>query len=157
MYYFTRCLPPKTKRLYFADCSWAIVLFNSYHHFLLSFAFHISKLEHKKNLCYYSIRFSYLFLPMLVYVLNVGQYCRSRPVGRVEARSPLEREVWGSNLGPVKSNTVLATARLRCNISSKGAVLAGRNNAEMALQTRYTLGRSTSSTMKDLILTFVFL
>ena len=37
----------------------------------------------------------------------------------------------GSNLGPVKSDTVLPTARHRCNISSKGAVLPGRNDAEM--------------------------
>ena len=46
-------------------------------------------------------------------------------------RSSLEREVWGSNLGPVKSNTVLPTARHRSDISSKGAVLLGRNDAEM--------------------------
>ena len=46
-------------------------------------------------------------------------------------RSSLEREVGGSNLGPVKSNTVLPTARHRCDISSKGAVLPGRNDAEM--------------------------
>ena len=42
----------------------------------------------------------------------------------------LEREVWGSNLGPVKSDPVLPTARHRCDIS-KGAVLPGRNDAEM--------------------------
>ena len=54
-----------------------------------------------------------------------------RPVGRAVARSPLEREVWGSNLGPVKLNKVLPTTRHRCNISSKGAVLPGRNDAEM--------------------------
>ena len=46
-------------------------------------------------------------------------------------RSSLEREVRGSNLGPVKSDTVLPTARHRCDISSKGAVLPGRNDAEM--------------------------
>ena len=44
--------------------------------------------------------------------------------------SSLEREVRGSNLGPVKSNTMLPTARHRCDISSKGAVLPGRNDAE---------------------------
>ena len=54
-----------------------------------------------------------------------------RPVGRAVTRSSLEREVRGSNLGPVKSDTVLPTARHRCNISSKGAVLPGRNDAEM--------------------------
>ena len=31
----------------------------------------------------------------------------------------------------VKSNTVLSTARHRCNISSKGAALPGRNDAEI--------------------------
>ena len=40
-------------------------------------------------------------------------------------------EVWGSNLGPVKSNSVLPIAHHRCNISSKEAVLPGRNDAEM--------------------------
>ena len=54
-----------------------------------------------------------------------------RPVGRAVTRSSLEREVRGSNLGPVKSDTVLPTARHRCSISSKGAVLPGRNDAEM--------------------------
>ena len=52
-------------------------------------------------------------------------------VGQAVTRSSLEREVRGSNLGPVKSYTVLPTARHRCNISSKGAVLPGRNDAEM--------------------------
>ena len=46
-----------------------------------------------------------------------------RPVGRAVTSSPLEREVLDSNLGPVKSDTVLPTARHRCNILSKGAVL----------------------------------
>ena len=52
-------------------------------------------------------------------------------VGRAVTHSSLEREVWGSNLGPVKSDTVLPTARHRCDISSKEAVLRGLNNAEM--------------------------
>ena len=52
-------------------------------------------------------------------------------IGRALTRSSLEREVKSSNLGPVKSNTVLPTVRHRCNNSSKGAVLPGRNNAEM--------------------------
>ena len=34
-------------------------------------------------------------------------------------------------LGPVKSETVLPTARHRCDISSKGAVLPARNDASM--------------------------
>ena len=45
--------------------------------------------------------------------------------------SSLEREVWGSNLGPIKSDTVLPTARHRCNNSSKKVSLSGRNDAEM--------------------------
>ena len=52
-------------------------------------------------------------------------------VGRAVSRSSLEREVRGSNLGPVKSDTVLPTARHRCDISSKEAVLPGRNDSEM--------------------------
>ena len=45
------------------------------------------------------------------------------PVVRAVMRSCLEREVRGSNLGLFKSDTMLPTTRLRCNISSKGAVL----------------------------------
>ena len=56
-----------------------------------------------------------------------------KKVGRALTRSSLDREVRNSNLGPVKSNTVLLTARHRCDISSKGAVLPGRNDAEMDL------------------------
>ena len=55
----------------------------------------------------------------------------NRPGVRAVTRSSLEREVRGLNLGPVKSDTVLPTARHRCNISLKGAVLPGRNDAEM--------------------------
>ena len=43
----------------------------------------------------------------------------------------LEREEKGSKLGPVKSDAVLPTARHRCNISSKGAVLPARNDEDM--------------------------
>ena len=75
-----------------------------------------------------------------------------RLVGRAVTWSSLEREVLGSNLGPVKSDTVLPTARHYCNISSKGAVLPGRNDAEMARPACYTLPRITASIMKDLIL-----
>ena len=52
-------------------------------------------------------------------------------LGRAVARSCLERKVRSSNLGPVKSGTELLTARHCCNISSKGAVLPQRNDAEM--------------------------
>ena len=54
-----------------------------------------------------------------------------RPVGGEVTCWSLEREVWGSNLGPVKSDTGLSTARLRCDVTSKEAVLARRNDAEM--------------------------
>ena len=64
----------------------------------------------------------------------------------------LEREVWGSNLGPVKSNTKLPTAPHHCNISSKGAVLpSGAMTQKWAPQTRYKLQRNTTNIMKDLI------
>ena len=43
----------------------------------------------------------------------------------------LKREVWGSNFGPVKLDAVLPTACHCCDISSKEAVLPGRNDAEM--------------------------
>ena len=46
-----------------------------------------------------------------------------RPVGRTVMRLSLEREVWGSNLRPVKSNPVLPTARNPFNISSNEALL----------------------------------
>ena len=52
-------------------------------------------------------------------------------VGRAVTRSSLERKVGGSNLGPIKSDAVFPTARHRSNISSKGAGLSGRNDAEM--------------------------
>ena len=51
----------------------------------------------------------------------------------------------------VKSDTVLPTACHRCNASSKGVVLPGRNDAEMGPQTRYTLRRNTARIIKDLI------
>ena len=54
-----------------------------------------------------------------------------QPVSRAETRSSLEREVWDSNLRPIKSNTVLPTIRQHCDICSKEAVLPGRNDAEM--------------------------
>ena len=52
---------------------------------------------------------------------------------------------------PVKLDTVLPTVRHRCEISLKGAVLPGRNDAEMGPQTHYTLWRCTASIIKYLI------
>ena len=43
----------------------------------------------------------------------------------------MEREVWSSNLGPVKSDTLLPAAHHRCDIFSKEAVLLGHNDVEM--------------------------
>ena len=67
---------------------------------------------------------------------------------RAATRLSMEREVQIS--GKVKSNTGLPTARHRCSISSKGAVLPWRNDANMGPKTRYTLRRNTASIMKDL-------
>ena len=50
--------------------------------------------------------------------------------GRRVTRFSLEPEVWVSNLGPVKSNSV-ANAGHRCDISSKEAVFSGCNDVEM--------------------------
>ena len=50
-------------------------------------------------------------------------------VGQAVTRSSL-KQVWGSNLGPVNSDTVLPTVRYRSDIS-KEAMLPGRNDAEM--------------------------
>ena len=55
----------------------------------------------------------------------------NRPVGRAVTRSSLEWEFSGSNLGPVKLDTVFPTAHHRCDISSNGAVLPRRIDAEM--------------------------
>ena len=73
------------------------------------------------------------------------------PVGRAVTRSSLEWEVRDSNLGPVKSDTVLPTARHRFEISSKGAVFPGRNDVEMGPANSLHAPRNTASIMKDLI------
>ena len=67
---------------------------------------------HKLNSLYPSVRFIF--------------ETKIKPeVGRAVTRSSLEWDVGGSNLRPVKSNTVLPTTRHRCDISSKEAVLPG--------------------------------
>ena len=71
------------------------------------------------------------------------------PVRRAETRSSLERKVWASNLGPVKTQR-LPTARHRFDIFSKEIVMPGAM-MRWAPQTRYTLRRITARTMKDLI------
>ena len=91
--------------------------------------------------------------PALVTVYSLlminTQSNQNRPVGRVVNRSYLEREVGRLNLETVKSDTVLPTARHRCDVSSKGAVLRGRNDAEMGPANSFTLRRNTASIMKD--------
>ena len=78
---------------------------------------------------------------------NIQTKMHQYKVGRAVMHSFLEREVWGSILGPVKSDTVLPTALHCCYISSKETVLPtalhccyissketvlpGRNDAEM--------------------------
>ena len=51
-----------------------------------------------------------------------------QPDGRAVTRSSLEREVWGSNLKPVKS---APTTRHRCSIYSKEAALPRGNDTKM--------------------------
>ena len=72
--------------------------------------------------------------------IRVSSYSSYSAVGRAVIRSSLEREVLLSNLEPVESDTVLPTARHRCDISSKEAVLLVRNDAEMG--PAYTLHAS---------------
>ena len=55
----------------------------------------------------------------------------------------------GLNLGQVKSDTVLPTARYCFNISPKEVVLPGCNDAQMSPETCYVLWRSTAITVKD--------
>ena len=52
-------------------------------------------------------------------------------VGLAITRSSVEREDKDSNLGPVKSDTLLPTVRHCSNLSPKWTVLPGRNDAEM--------------------------
>ena len=52
--------------------------------------------------------------------------CRSSGNAFVSESGGLRFKLW-----PVKSETVLSTVRHRCNISSKEAVLPGRNDAEI--------------------------
>ena len=54
-----------------------------------------------------------------------------QPVGRTVTRSFLEREVRGSNIGPVRLDTVLPIGRHRCDISSNEDVMPESNDAEM--------------------------
>ena len=55
----------------------------------------------------------------------------------------------GSNLVPFKLDIELPTDRQRCDISSKEAVLPGRNDVRWAPPTRYTDRRNKASIMED--------
>ena len=63
--------------------------------------------------------------------ISLGMKLNDWPVGRAVMHLSSEQEVLGSNLGPVKSGTVLPATCHCCDISSKGAVLLGRYDAEM--------------------------
>ena len=76
-------------------------------------------------------------------------YC---PVGRVVTSSSLERKVCGSNLGPVKSDTVLPTACPRCNISSDEAELPWRKDAKINPANSLHVLPNIASIIKALIL-----
>ena len=76
----------------------------------------------------------------------------NRPFGQTVTRSSLEQEVWGSNLGLVKSDTLLPMARHRCDNSSKEAGLPGRNDAEMGpANSLHASGYYSKYIMKDMI------
>ena len=81
-------------------------------------------------------------------MLNLLSRDYDQPGGRALTNSSLEREVRGSNLGPVKSDAVLPTARYHCEISSKGAVLPRCNDVEMGPANSL---HASASVMKDLI------
>ena len=83
----------------------------------------------------------------------IPQFCKRHNFATIRAvtRSSREREVWDSNLGPVKSDAVLPAARHSCDISSKVAVLPGRNDAEMGPANSLHALRNAASKMKDSI------
>ena len=58
----------------------------------------------------------------------------NRPVSSVDKTLQSMREVWGSNCGSVKSDTVSPTARLRCNASSE-LYCPGRDRPHHSLHT----------------------
>ena len=68
----------------------------------------------------------------------------------------LSLERWGSNIGPVKSNTVLPTDRHHSDISWKGTVLPGAMTQRWAPQTRYLLRLNTASKTIASISAFTF-
>ena len=81
----------------------------------------------------------------------------NRPAARAVTRSSLERNVWGSNLGPIKSTQFYQRLAIAANFFSKRAVLLGSKNLRRWAppQIPYTLRRNTASITKDLIIIMV--
>ena len=74
-------------------------------------------------------------------------FYHNRPVGRAE---PVCLRSGKSEI-QISGRSNQTQCCHRCEISSNGAVLPRRNDAEMAPQTRHTLRRNTASIMEDLI------
>ena len=75
----------------------------------------------------------------------------NRAVGLAVTCPSLEREVCCSNLGPVKSDTVLPTGRHRSNILEVSVSPAGKMTIRWAQRTRNRLRRNTASITKEMI------
>ena len=130
-----------------------LIIFEMYTLFCFEINFHCRHFEPRSNLI---CKLLYQML-LWFYLSMCGCFVCHGPVGRAVIRSSLVREVWGSNFGPVKSDTVLPTARHRCDIISKGAVLLkGAVTRKWTPQACYTLRRITASIIKDLIWFHVF-
>ena len=109
-------------------CSW-FFFFKLSHSFFMS-----SNWTRGANLCWALGGIICNFTPILPYFQHWGGWTSiNRPVGRAVTRSSLEWEVWGSNLGLVKSNTVLPTARhvLLRHFFQRSCVAHRRNDVEM--------------------------
>ena len=93
-------------------------------------------------------------------ISHVPVACRA--VGRAVTHSSLEQEVWSSNFGMVKRNSLLTACKFRHGqteqfanglppLSSKRECCMGSMTRRWAPLTRYTLRRNTASITKDLI------
>ena len=75
----------------------------------------------------------------------------NRPVGRAVTRSSLEQEVRGSNLGPVKLDTVLPRLATAATFLQKTLCCLGVMTRRCAPPTRYIFLHNTASIIKDLV------
>ena len=75
----------------------------------------------------------------------------NRPVGRAVTRSSLKREVWGSNLRPVKSDTGCQRLATTATFFLKELCSQGAMTQRWAPQIHYTLWRGRASTIKHLV------